>query len=218
MSERRIPDAAAIATRYDHGAAAFDERFAQNPRSVRRFARIEAPLRALASGATRLLDLGCGTGRLLGAAGIGVDLSNGLLVRAAARGRVVARADAHRLPFAAGVFDVIIAANAVFRYLDYPRAFTECARVLAPGGRLALHQYARETWSLRGRNARKSADPLHVGALAEVREPARAAGLAEERVWLWRGIRFPPYALALPERLAARFHLWDHAVFLFRRV
>jgi SAM-dependent methyltransferase len=200
---------------------AFDARFHENPRSVRRFHRIETPLRAAATRAHALLDLGCGTGRLLadlpaaGSLRIGIDLSAPLLQQALARRLTVLRADAHTLPFGDGAFDTIIAANAVFRYLRVRDAMSECHRVLRPGGRLALHQYAARTLSLR--SGRRPFNPSHLHSLDDIRTPAAAAGFTQESLHLWRGIRLFPYAIRLPERLAAPLHLWDHAIFILRR-
>ena len=88
---------------YDLAAPGFDERFSANPRTVARYRRLEAPMLAVARG--RVLDLGCGSGRLLGAlGGVGVDLSASLLRVAREKGLAVARADAHALPFAAERF------------------------------------------------------------------------------------------------------------------
>ena len=48
------------------------------------------------------------------------------------RGNVV------KLPFAAGTFDRALAVNTIYYWLDLPTAFAEIARVLRPGGRLAV--------------------------------------------------------------------------------
>lgn len=220
MTARSVPDPRTVAGAYDAGAEAFDARFAADPRTVRRFATIDEPQRSIARGARSVLELGCGTGRLLavldGRVRVGVDVSGGLLRVAAGKGLTVLRADAHALPFADGSFDAIAAGNAVFRYLDYPRAFAECARVLRRGGRLAVHQYSKATFGLRSALRRAPADtPLHVGDLDEVRGPARGAGFAEEAVHLWRTLSFWPYVLRLPEPLSWR--LWDHVTFVFRK-
>jgi len=214
---RNVLEPLTTGRQYDEGADEFDALFAASAATVRRFDVIDEPQRRCARGVDRVLELGCGTGRLLttlrGRLCVGIDVSEGLLRIAAGRGLVVVRADAHRLPFAAGSFDAITAGNGVFRYLDYGPAFAECARVLRPGGRLAVHQYSR--WSLGLRSRRLAADNLHVGDLAEVRRAAVGAGFREEDVYLWRSVRFWPYAVRIPPRVAWRF--WDHVTFVFTR-
>ena len=205
MTPRDVGDA------YDRGAAGYDERFAAHPRTAARFRRIEAPMLAVARG--RVLDLGCGTGRLLATVGgVGIDVSAGLLRVARGKGLAVARADAHALPFGDGRFDVVLAANAVFRHLDPPRALAECARVLRPGGRLALHQLA--AWTVRLTRPH----PPHPGDLRRPEDllaPARAVSLVPHGVHLYRGLRFWPYVVRLPRALAG--HLWDHVVIVFEK-
>jgi SAM-dependent methyltransferase len=119
---------------------------------VRDGARARASLEALAGvTAARALDLGCGAGQELlpfvterRTLAVGVDIapSTGHAARAlfAARGEpapVFVRAAAEALPFAAGVFDVVICRLAL-PYTDNARALAEIARVLCPGGRLLL--------------------------------------------------------------------------------
>lgn len=48
-------------------------------------------------------------------------------------------ADVHRLPFADGAFDAVLALNAFEHYQDPVRAAREIARVLRPGGLLFIH-------------------------------------------------------------------------------
>src|SRR4030095_8574102 len=96
----------------------------------------------------RILDLGCGTGQLAvrladglpGARIVGCDFSAGMLSRAAARcpGARFVQSDGRQLPFADGVFYVIVSSEACHWCPDHPRALTECCRVLRPGGRLLL--------------------------------------------------------------------------------
>lgn len=92
-----------------------------------------------------VLDLGCGTGALLRAmepfisAGVGCDVSEGMLTRARERARDLQRlrfvhAPEPTLPFADRSFDVVISFLS-FRYLDWSSILEEVRRVLAPGGR-----------------------------------------------------------------------------------
>jgi len=100
----------------------------------------------------RVLELGCGTGRLLKplarvARVVGVDRSDAMLARArerlaglktgAARARLV-RGDIRALPFAAASFAAVIAPYGMLQSLvsdrDLRDALASTARVLAPGG------------------------------------------------------------------------------------
>jgi ubiquinone/menaquinone biosynthesis C-methylase UbiE len=225
-----------IAAGYDRAAAGYDRRHG-DARSERRFAIIDAPQLAIARGAQRVLELGCGTGRLLAQTGapvrvglrVGIDISQAMLARAGERDLLVAAADAHALPFAPRSFDAVLAGKGVFRYLDPARAFAECARVLRPGGKLAVHQYAAHTWSPRDVfqlwRARRGSRPgdhrrhghdMHVRSLDQLTEPARQAGLAPVATYLWRSVRLPPYALRVPVWMPGR--LWSHCVVIFARL
>jgi SAM-dependent methyltransferase len=214
---RRPPRPAEVAARYDAGAGGYDARHGRET-SRRRFAIIDGPQLALARGAGRVLEIGCGTGRLLAETDarvrIGIDVSAVMARQARQRGLAVALADAHALPFASEAFDAVLAGKGVFRYLDYGRGFAECARVLRPGGRLGVHQYSALTWTPRHLLGPKpAAEPLHVEDLDELRGPARRAGLRCEQGYLWRSVRFPPYALRIPEWAPGQ--LWSHCVLVF---
>lgn len=88
--------------------------------------------RVFPSGA-RLLDVGCGTGRLGAAlrdAGfqvIGIDASTGMLARALERGLAVARAGVQALPFQDGAFDGAVSV-AVLHHLRTPELVRACTR------------------------------------------------------------------------------------------
>ena len=97
-----------------------------------------------------VLELGAGTGKLtssLVAAGhnvVATDLSRPMLDRLAATVEAtVVRCAAERLPFAPDTFDAVVVAQA-FHWFDADTAVPEIARVLRPGGHIALVWNIRE--------------------------------------------------------------------------
>jgi ubiquinone/menaquinone biosynthesis C-methylase UbiE len=56
------------------------------------------------------------------------------------------RADAERLPFADGTFEVVYSWGVLHHTPDCDRAIAEAQRVLKPGGRLCVMLYARHSW------------------------------------------------------------------------
>jgi ubiquinone/menaquinone biosynthesis C-methylase UbiE/DNA-binding transcriptional ArsR family regulator len=102
-----------------------------------------------------LLDLGTGTGRMLelfGAEierGLGLDLSLDMLLlardrleRAGLKNCSVRQGDLYDLPLADGSFDVVILHQVLHFLDDGARAIKEAARVLRPGGRLLVVDFA----------------------------------------------------------------------------
>jgi len=97
-----------------------------------------------------ILEIGPGPGVLLeqlalrGKAAIGLDLSPGMLAQAQARLRSkgmlvnLINGDAVRIPLADGCVDVVVATFAFSAMPDGTAAMQEMARVLRPGGLLAL--------------------------------------------------------------------------------
>ncbi|GGW44844.1 methyltransferase [Streptomyces lucensis JCM 4490] len=158
-----------LAAAFDHAARSYDTLVAANPgyhahlrRSVRRL--------GLPRGGAGLsvLDLGCGTGastaalaaELPGAAITAVDASAGMLRRAARRSwprpvrfvnapvEGLAEAGVH------GPFDAVFAAYLLRNTADPDAVLARAHRLLAPHGRLAVHEYAlsgraahRAVWS-----------------------------------------------------------------------
>jgi len=120
-------------------------------------AAVEAAIRAaLADKPFRsLLDLGTGTGRMLemfGAdieRGLGLDLSLDMLLlardrleRAGLKNCSVRQGDLYDLPLANDAFDVVILHQVLHFLDDGGRAIREAARVLRPGGRLLVVDFA----------------------------------------------------------------------------
>ena len=90
-----------------------------------------------------LLDLACGTGDLSRLAlqshyrVIGADLSAGMLAANHA-GVPLLQADGNQLPFPDGSFDGLVCGYALRNFTDLAGALAETARVIRPGGRIAL--------------------------------------------------------------------------------
>jgi ubiquinone/menaquinone biosynthesis C-methylase UbiE len=100
----------------------------------------------------RVLDVGCGTGRLAtalaarGARVWGLDPSEEMLRQArlvAGQGVGLRRGRAEDLPFKDAWFDRAVL-RTVVHLLDRPRALPELARVLTPGGRAVIATFAPE--------------------------------------------------------------------------
>ncbi len=154
---------------------------------------------ALPTGAL-VADVACGDGaslRLLAARGL---LAVGVDVEPRARPPVVG--DAHALPLRTGAYDAVLCECALSTFDDPARALAEVARVLRPGGRLALTDVL----------LRRDLAPPEVVAAVDRLTTARtlpeyvalveAAGLRVERTE-----DRPADALALCRRLARRLRV-----------
>jgi ubiquinone/menaquinone biosynthesis C-methylase UbiE len=95
----------------------------------------------------RVLDLGCGDGRIscvlaqAGAEVIGIDPSAGALSRARTAYPDIEFAPPREdgsFPFADGCFDAVVCINVLEHVADTQRLMSEARRVLAPGGRIAI--------------------------------------------------------------------------------
>jgi ubiquinone/menaquinone biosynthesis C-methylase UbiE len=188
--------------------------------SRERFARMERTLIAATRDCERVLDLGCGAGRLMPALEarrvIGLDIARELLAEARLQlpSAQLVLGDGNALPFRAEVFDGVVAADSAFALLDMPRALRECGRVLRPGGVLALHHKAIRVWSLR-RGLLDVPGAVPADAPDRLLASAQAAGFAIEVLRLYRWLRIPPYLVRIP--VPPRISLWNHGVFVFRK-
>jgi 2-polyprenyl-6-hydroxyphenyl methylase / 3-demethylubiquinone-9 3-methyltransferase len=119
--------------------------------------RLEFYLRELGDPGGRLvLDAGCGGGLVArglagaGAVVTGLDLSPGCLevARRAVPDRFrPAAGRLERLPFAAGSFDAVVAADVLEHVGDLPAVVAEVARVLRPGGSFLFDTINRTAWA-----------------------------------------------------------------------
>jgi demethylmenaquinone methyltransferase/2-methoxy-6-polyprenyl-1,4-benzoquinol methylase len=111
---------------------------------------------------TSVLDLCCGTGDLAIALNrrywarvVGVDFAHSMLVRARKKSArlhspdlvqlrpiTYIEADALRLPFAAGTFDLVTTAFGFRNLANYEAGLREIQRVLKPGGTVAILEFA----------------------------------------------------------------------------
>lgn len=140
----------------------------------------------------RLLDAGCGAGLALqcaadrGATVSGTDAAAPLLE--VARQRTPAAdlrtADIEELPHDDGAFDVVTAFNSIQYAADPVQAVTELARVVRPGGRVAVGVWAEpsrcETEALFARLRSLAPPPPGTAAPLAASEPGVVEGLLEK--------------------------------------
>jgi ubiquinone/menaquinone biosynthesis C-methylase UbiE len=133
--------------RFDRWASTYDA----SPLQPALFAPVQQTTLQLAQqllpDARRILDVGCGTGRLLRQARqryplaelVGVDLARGMVAAAIAAtptelGVRYIRAGAEHLPFTEEVFDLVFATMSMRHWTDQAAGIAEIGRVLTPGG------------------------------------------------------------------------------------
>jgi len=94
-----------------------------------------------------VLEIGCGTGLILqqirkeAESAVGVDLSHGMLLSAAAKGLSVARADAVAMPFKSDSFDVVCSFKVLAHIKNIEKSLNEAARVAKSNGFVVLEFY-----------------------------------------------------------------------------
>jgi ubiquinone/menaquinone biosynthesis C-methylase UbiE len=168
----------------------------------------------------RMLDLGCGTGTLVlmarrrcpGATVIGIDGDPTILDiarRKAARAGIPVQLDegmAYALPYADGSFDAVTS-TLMLHHLTHDqqaRTLAEVWRVLRPGGRLVVADFApphNRLMALTSRTARRLMR-RHGGGAGE--HSGHAAGRLERRLAAlgWQNVSPPEYAMTLAGTLA----------------
>ena len=137
---------------------------------------------------SRLLDIACGIGHMLKAAGAegcelyGVDIAD-VAVRAASKnvaGARLAVANAERLPFADGSFDAVTCLGSLERMLDRRAALAEMQRVSRARARFCFLVRNAETFSFRyltgGAKSRRSRGHQAAGSLDYWRDLFESTG------------------------------------------
>jgi ubiquinone/menaquinone biosynthesis C-methylase UbiE len=127
----------------------------------------------IASSHPRLLDIGCGTGRIgwpFVAAGddyVGIDLSAGMLGEFAHRAAApdggsprLVMADGRQLPFADAAFDLVLLIHVFGGFGDWRQLGTEAKRVLRLSGSLILGRIAQPADGIDARMKRRLASIL----------------------------------------------------------
>jgi ubiquinone/menaquinone biosynthesis C-methylase UbiE len=190
-----------IVAEYAKAAERYDEKWAFYVEATTRETLRRMPM----TPASRVLDVGCGTGELLrrlrakypGAALAGLDPVPEML--AVARSKLGGNEDlrigyADSLPWASGSFDLVVSCN-MFHYISHPgEALREMARVLRPGGAIVLTDWCDDYLACRVCNfyLRLTNRAFYkTYREAECRELLERAGFREVRLerykinWLW---------------------------------
>ena len=125
------------------------EAFSHHPSSIVRWVentRVAAVIKQLDAGPEdRILDAGCGSGKILGRLSgkerHGVDLSKFMVDLARQRldaSVKVIRGDAEHLPYPDGFFDRVVASSLFSHVLNPEQVVAELKRVTKPGGRVVI--------------------------------------------------------------------------------
>ena len=103
----------------------------------------------MAAGARRVLDVGCGSSRIVGSTPmVGLDIVLAKLRYARRYGNPLVHGSIFELPFKDCAFDCVICSEVIEHVPADERVFSELERVLEPGGRLILGtpDYVRRRW------------------------------------------------------------------------
>lgn len=182
----------------------------------------DAVVRALlADPPARILDVGCGTGRLTlrlsrefaRSRVTGCDFSQGMLRQARARssGLALAQGDAQRLPFGDHCFDAVISTEAFHWFPDPDAALAEFHRVLATRGRLLI-AFVNPSFEALSRASRVASralgEPFRWPTPERLRRQIEAAGFevaSQRRIFrLPAPVLFPPVLTEAVRSEAAR--------------
>ncbi|MHB8419819.1 MAG: class I SAM-dependent methyltransferase [Myxococcales bacterium] len=203
---------------FDHVAPLWGEKYARVGTFSERLSLVLAEIPERGAPTELALDAGCGTGELVGALAhrgfraVGIDASHEML-RSAPWHFARARADVAHLPLQDSTCSVVTSVG-VLEYLPDPlAAFSELARVLAPGGRIVvtvpnpdsvlrlIEQSVYQVTKLSGWRPRRLAHLNYLDhskrvSVRALRRIATTAGLTEQRCRYFT----PGWATALATR------------------
>src|SRR5207248_1361323 len=109
-----------------------------------------AVITKLAAGAQRVLDVGCGSSRIIGSGRlVGLDIVLGKLRYARRYENPLVHGSIFELPFKDASFDCVICSEVIEHVPADERVFSELERVLEPGGRLILGTPDYDRWRWR---------------------------------------------------------------------
>jgi dolichol-phosphate mannosyltransferase len=104
----------------------------------------------MAAGAARVLDVGCGSSRIIGSGRlVGLDIVLAKLRYARRYGNPLVHGSIFTLPFENAAFDCVICSEVIEHIPADERVFSELERVLEPGGRLILGTPDYDRWRWR---------------------------------------------------------------------
>jgi dolichol-phosphate mannosyltransferase len=104
----------------------------------------------MAAGTHRVLDVGCGSSRIIGSARmVGLDIVLAKLRYARRYGNPLVHGSIFELPFKDSAFDGVICSEVIEHVPADERVFSELERVLEPGGRLILGTPDYDRWRWR---------------------------------------------------------------------
>lgn len=181
------------------------ERYERHPLQRLIFAPVQRTLLEVAATEVpqprAILDVGCGTGRLLRAASTsfpsarleGVDAAPEMVrvaqaMAPAGAGITFRLSGAEKLPFGDATFDLVFSTMTFHHWSDQRAGIGEVARVLAPGGRWLLAdfvasgvmKYVRRLFRLRRFPERRDLDPMLAAAGLEVASQRTVRGVGRQ--------------------------------------
>ena len=198
MDHRNIPPSEPDVKRFNQWAATYDRSVMQSlffrPVHAKMLGLLERELSADPPG--RIIDVGCGTGRLLRAVSarwpktqvFGVDPAKEMIAEASRLNPegVFKVGQAEALPFPDQAVDVVLSSISFHHWADHAKGIQEVARVLRPGGVFCLADHSFLLARVFGEQVRSG---------EEIRSLMADAGLAVRRQ-LGMGLRFVLITLA----------------------